>query len=85
MTQRAQVALIFRKQGLNLCHFILFFFFFCLCRVLVVALGYLFAAYELLLAACGIVLDQGSNPSPLHWGYRVLATGPPGKSLSFHS
>ena len=34
-------------------------------------------------AACGIHFpDQGSNPGPLHWGHRVLATGPPGKSLS---
>ena len=24
--------------------------------------------------------DQGSNPGPLHWEHRVLATGPPGKS-----
>ena len=25
--------------------------------------------------------DQGSNPRPFHWKCRVLATGPPGKSL----
>ena len=45
-------------------------------------------------AACGIFLDQGSNPCPLHWQAdsqplrhqasprerRVLTTGPPGKS-----
>ena len=35
-----------------------------------------------LVVACGVeVTDQGWNPSPLHWEYRVLATGPPGKSL----
>ena len=27
--------------------------------------------------------DQGSNPRSLHWQHRVLATGPPGKSLGF--
>ena len=27
--------------------------------------------------------DQGSNPCSLHWQHRVLATGPPGKSLGF--
>ena len=26
-------------------------------------------------------LGQGSNPDSLHWKHRVLATGPPGKSL----
>ena len=36
-----------------------------------------------LVVACGVeVADQGWNPSPLHWEYRVLATGPPGKSLT---
>ena len=39
-------------------------------------------ACELLVATCGIQLpDQGSNLGPLHWERRVLATGPPGKSL----
>ena len=34
-----------------------------------------------LVAACGIYFpNQGSNPGPLHWEHRVLATGPPGKS-----
>ena len=43
--------------------------------------GSLVAARELLAAACGIQFpDQGSNPGPLHWECRVLATGPPGKS-----
>ena len=28
-----------------------------------------------------ILPDQGSNLGPLHWELRVLATGPPGKSL----
>ena len=33
-------------------------------------------------AACGIQFpDQGSNPGLLHWECRVLAMGPPGKSL----
>ena len=32
--------------------------------------------------SCGMLfLDQGLNPGPLHWEHRVLATGPPGKSL----
>ena len=34
--------------------------------------------------ACAIHFpDQGSNPGPLHWKHRVLATGSPGKSLHF--
>ena len=38
-------------------------------------------ACELSIAACEIQLsDQGSNPGPLNWERRVLATGPPGKS-----
>ena len=28
-----------------------------------------------------LVLDQGSNLGPLHWELRVLATGPPWKSV----
>ena len=34
--------------------------------------------HQILVAACGIP-RQGSNPGPLHWELRVLATGPPGK------
>jgi len=37
--------------------------------------------------SCGLkdlVPDQGSNPGPLHWEHRVLATGPPGKSQIRH-
>ena len=35
----------------------------------------------ILVAACGIEFpDQGSNPGPLHWECKVLATGLPGKS-----
>ena len=30
-----------------------------------------------------LVPDQGLNPSPLHWKREVLATGPPGRSLTF--
>lgn len=42
----------------------------------------LVAAYELLVAVCGIEFpDQGSNLGPLHWEHRVLATGQSGKSL----
>ena len=42
----------------------------------------LVAACKLLVAACGISFPhQGSNPGPLHWECRVLATGSPGKSL----
>ena len=34
-----------------------------------------------LVAACKILFHkQGSNPGPLYWKNRVLATGPPGKS-----
>ena len=45
------------------------YLFICLCRVLV--------------EVCGIYLpDQGWNLGPLHWQRRVLATGPPGKSLN---
>ena len=37
-----------------------------------------------LVMACGIQFpDQGSNPGPLPWEGRVLATGPPGKCLGF--
>ena len=36
------------------------------------------------IVACRIQFpDQGSNPGPLNWECRVLATGPPGKSLSY--
>ena len=40
------------------------------------------ALCQLLVAVC----DKGLNPGPLHWEHRVLATGPPGRSLStgFH-
>ena len=31
--------------------------------------------------ACGIFLDGGSNPCPLHWQVDSLLAGPPGKSL----
>ena len=31
--------------------------------------------------ACGIFLDQGWNPCPLHWQMHFLSTVPPGKSL----
>ena len=36
-----------------------------------------------LVVTCRIYFpNQGSNLGPLHWGFRVLATGPPGKYLS---
>ena len=36
-----------------------------------------------LVAACGTQFsDQGWNPGPQHWKLRVLATGPPGNSLT---
>ena len=39
---------------------------------------------KLLVAAYGIKFpDQGLNPGALHWECRVLASGPPEKSLSF--
>ena len=45
--------------------------------------GSLIAACQLLVAACGIQFpDQGTNPGPLHWESRVLATEPSQKSLS---
>ena len=35
-----------------------------------------------LVAICGIYFpNQGTNPGPLHCEHRVLASGPPGKSL----
>ena len=44
------------------------------------------AAGELLNVACGIQFpDQGSNPGPLHWECRVLATGPLEKSCKADS
>ena len=44
--------------------------------------GFLAVAFIRLVAACGIWFPaQGSNTGPLHWECRVLATGPPGKSL----
>ena len=37
---------------------------------------------KLLVAACGIQFPhQGWSPGPVHWEHRVIATGPPGKSL----
>ena len=45
--------------------------------------GSLVAACKLSAAACGIWLpNQGSNPGPLHWERRVIASGPLGKFLS---
>ena len=45
--------------------------------------GSLVVACGLLVVACEIQFpDQGSNLGPLHWEFRVLATGPPGKSLT---
>ena len=41
--------------------------------------------HRVLVEACGEFPDQGSNPSHLHWELRVLATGPPGKSLGSFS
>ena len=39
---------------------------------------------DLIVAACGIQFpEQGSNLGLSHWEYRVLATGPPGKSCGF--
>ena len=46
----------------------------------------LVAACELLVAAYDIKFpDQGLNPGPMLWEHRVLATGPPGKSLTSYS
>ena len=35
--------------------------------------------------ACGIFLDQGSNPCSLQWKHGVLTTGPPVKSSFFQN
>ena len=44
----------------------------------------LILACELLVVVCGIEFpDQGLNMRPQHWEYRVLATGPPGKSQAY--
>ena len=71
----------FKKKNKN-CVFIW------LLRVLVIACGIFnlcFSMQALLDAACGIQFpDQGSNPGPRHWQHGVLATGPPGKSLTLH-
>ena len=46
----------------------------------------LVAACELLVAAYGIKFpDQGSNPGPMHWECRVLASRLLGKSLTLYS
>ena len=38
--------------------------------------------FQALVAAGGILFpEQQLNPGPLHWELRVLAMGPPGKSL----
>ena len=43
--------------------------------------GSSFAAYECLVASCGIWFpNQGLNLSPLHGGHEILAAGPPGRS-----
>ena len=47
-------------------------------------MGSYVAACELLVAARGIWFpDQGLNLGPQHEEHRVLATGPPGKSLIY--
>ena len=44
----------------------------------------LVVAYKLLVVACGNWFPhQGSNPGPLHWEHRVLATGPQGESWEY--
>ena len=45
--------------------------------------GLLGAVREFLVATCGIYFpDHELNSGPLIWEHRILATGPPGKSLS---
>ena len=82
--------IIIWKHALNwplLC----FLFFIWLCSVLVVACGLCDLHYSMGgLLSCGmrtlscgmwdILPEQGLNLGHLHWDYRVLATGPPGKS-----
>ena len=61
-----------------LCLSIYFYLFIWLSWVLVVACR----IFELLVVACGIWFpEQGLNLDPLQWEHRVLATGPPGKSM----
>ena len=65
----------------------IYFFFFLIIYLAVLGLScdmgdLLVGTGELLVAAHGIqFLDQGSNPGPLHWERRVLATEPRVKSL----
>ena len=43
-------------------------------------LFFFFWLHRVFVAACGILYPkQGSNPGPLRWEHRVLATGPPEK------
>lgn len=59
---------LFGCTGPQLWHSRFFFFF-------------LVVTWELLPVLCGIQFpDQPSNPGRGHWEYRVLASGPPGKS-----
>ena len=52
-----------------------FFFFFSL---------FIYLAAHGLSCACGIWFpNQVLNPGPQHWEFRVLASGPPGESLTF--
>ena len=47
---------------------------------LLLAVASLVAEHRLICSvACGIFLDQGSNPCPLHWPGGFFTTGPPGK------
>ena len=40
---------------------------------------------QVFIAACGIWFpDQGLTLGPVHWEFRVLVTGPPGKSLVYN-
>ena len=65
---RFQELYLFTFLPLSLLLLLLFLIFIWLCWVLI--------------AACGIFPNQGSNPGPLRWEHKVLATGPPGKPPS---
>ena len=78
MSQVLRIQWQAKSDKVNLSEFIYYFLtiylFIGLYKVLAVAL-------KLLAAAHGVLFpDQGSDPGPLHWACRVLATEPPGKS-----
>ena len=78
--------IIIWKHALNW-PLLFFLFFIWLCSVLVAAHGLFDLCHSMWdLLSCGmwdVFPEQGLNLGHLHWDHGVLATGPPGKSLSF--